>query len=140
MENTRIINPGIENIDEENIEKSLRPQRLSEYIGQTKVKEEGQRLKKLKEEIKNHQLEIRNYEYEIRRIVNDTDKLKQSWFKRLDEQGVDLNYYYEENEIPENENEEMIEGDDYNNYNNGDEQDFQGEEQQIDQYDDGGDI
>ena len=111
---------------------------LSKY--QAKIKEEGQRLKKLKEEIKNHQLEIRNYEYEIRRIVNDTDKLKQSWFKRLDEQGVDLNYYYEENEIPENENEEMIEGDDYNNYNNGNEQDFQGEEQQIDQYDDGGDI
>ena len=56
-----------------------------------KIKEEGQRLKKLKEEIKSHQLEIRNYEYEIKRIVNNTDKLKQAWFKRLDEQGFNPN-------------------------------------------------
>ena len=58
---------------------------LSKY--KAKIKEEGQRLKKLKEEIKNYRLEIKNYEYEIKRIVNDTEKLKKEWFKRLDEQG-----------------------------------------------------
>ena len=39
MEDTRIINPELEDREEEIIEKSLRPQKLSEYIGQTKVKE-----------------------------------------------------------------------------------------------------
>ena len=39
MENNKIINPGLENFEEETIEKSLRPQTLSNYIGQTKVKE-----------------------------------------------------------------------------------------------------
>ena len=39
MEDNKIMNPEVENIDEEIIEKTLRPQVLSEYIGQTKVKE-----------------------------------------------------------------------------------------------------
>ena len=39
MEDNKIMNPEIENIEEENIEKTLRPQTLKEYIGQTKVKE-----------------------------------------------------------------------------------------------------
>ena len=39
MKNNKIINPGLENFEEETIEKSLRPQTLSNYIGQTKVKE-----------------------------------------------------------------------------------------------------
>ena len=39
MENNKIMNPGLENFEEETIEKSLRPQTLSNYIGQTKVKE-----------------------------------------------------------------------------------------------------
>ena len=39
MNENKITNPEIENIEEENIEKTLRPQFLSEYIGQTKVKE-----------------------------------------------------------------------------------------------------
>ena len=39
MEDSKIMNPEIENIEEEIVEKSLRPQVLSEYIGQTKVKE-----------------------------------------------------------------------------------------------------
>ena len=39
MENERIINPELSDTGEELIETSLRPQTLSEYIGQTKVKE-----------------------------------------------------------------------------------------------------
>lgn len=39
MQYNNIINPEIENNEEENIEKTLRPQFLNEYIGQTKVKE-----------------------------------------------------------------------------------------------------
>ena len=39
MDEERITNPNIENGQEENLEKSLRPQNLDEYIGQTKVKE-----------------------------------------------------------------------------------------------------
>lgn len=39
MENERIIDPELLGLGEENIENSLRPQNLSEYIGQTKVKE-----------------------------------------------------------------------------------------------------
>ena len=39
MEDNKIMNPGIENFEEEIVEKSLRPQVLSEYIGQEKVKE-----------------------------------------------------------------------------------------------------
>jgi len=39
MENERIINPELSDNGEELIETSLRPQTLSEYIGQTKVKE-----------------------------------------------------------------------------------------------------
>ena len=34
-----ITNPNLENNEEEILEKSIRPQNLSEYIGQTKVKE-----------------------------------------------------------------------------------------------------
>ena len=39
MEEERIINPELKNRQEENLENSLRPQNLDEYIGQTKVKE-----------------------------------------------------------------------------------------------------
>ena len=39
MNNERIINPELVDSGEELIENSLRPQTLSEYIGQTKVKE-----------------------------------------------------------------------------------------------------
>ncbi|MBE5805377.1 MAG: Holliday junction branch migration DNA helicase RuvB [Clostridiales bacterium] len=39
MQENRILNPDIENNNEENMELSLRPKYLSEYIGQTKVKE-----------------------------------------------------------------------------------------------------
>ena len=39
MENNKIISPELESFDEEKIEKTLRPQALNEYIGQTKVKE-----------------------------------------------------------------------------------------------------
>ena len=39
MEIERLTNPEVENFTEENMEKSLRPQKLEEYIGQTKVKE-----------------------------------------------------------------------------------------------------
>ena len=39
IEDDKIMNPEIENFEEEAIEKTLRPQALSEYIGQTKVKE-----------------------------------------------------------------------------------------------------
>ena len=39
MESERIIDPELTDAGEESIEKSLRPQKLSEYIGQTKVKE-----------------------------------------------------------------------------------------------------
>lgn len=39
MKNDRIINPETINSGEEKLETSLRPQVLSEYIGQTKVKE-----------------------------------------------------------------------------------------------------
>jgi chromosome segregation ATPase len=79
-----------------------------------KIKEEGQRLKKLKEKIKSHQLEIRNYEYEIKRIVNNTDKLKQAWFKRLDEQGFNPNLI---NEVEDEEYDDNNEDDEQNDYN-----------------------
>ena len=39
MEENKIMNPEIENFEEEFIEKTLRPQTLNEYIGQSKVKE-----------------------------------------------------------------------------------------------------
>ena len=39
MEENKIISPELENIEEERLEKSLRPKTLNEYIGQTKVKE-----------------------------------------------------------------------------------------------------
>lgn len=39
MDEENIINPQIEGLEEERIEKSLRPTNLKEYIGQTKVKE-----------------------------------------------------------------------------------------------------
>jgi len=39
LEENSIISPEIEDIEEERIEKSLRPKTLDEYIGQTKVKE-----------------------------------------------------------------------------------------------------
>lgn len=39
MEEERIITPVVKNEEEEKLEKSLRPQTLDEYIGQTKVKE-----------------------------------------------------------------------------------------------------
>ena len=90
---------------------------LTKY--KAKIKEEGQRLKKLKEEIKNYRLEIKNYEYEIKRIVNDTEKLKREWFKRLDEQGGFTNELLkqaeqqdnlEENQLEENENGNIDEG------------------------------
>lgn len=39
MEEDRIINPNLENVNEENLENTLRPQILKDYIGQDKVKE-----------------------------------------------------------------------------------------------------
>ena len=39
MEENKIINPKIEDIEEERLEKSLRPKVLEEYIGQDKVKD-----------------------------------------------------------------------------------------------------
>ena len=39
MEENKIIRPEIESFDEENLEKTLRPKKLAEYIGQDKVKE-----------------------------------------------------------------------------------------------------
>ena len=39
MEENNIISPELEGIEEEKIEKTLRPKTLEEYIGQTKVKE-----------------------------------------------------------------------------------------------------
>ena len=39
MDEERIINPELADINEERLENSLRPKTLSEYIGQDKVKE-----------------------------------------------------------------------------------------------------
>ena len=39
MEENKIISPEMEGFEEENLEKTLRPKKLSEYIGQDKVKE-----------------------------------------------------------------------------------------------------
>ena len=39
MEEERILSPKLENVGEERIENTLRPQNLAEYIGQDKVKE-----------------------------------------------------------------------------------------------------
>ena len=39
MEENSVISPELEGIEEERIEKTLRPKTLEEYIGQTKVKE-----------------------------------------------------------------------------------------------------
>ena len=38
MEENIIISPELENKQEENLENTLRPQKLEDYIGQTKVK------------------------------------------------------------------------------------------------------
>jgi hypothetical protein len=96
-----------------------------------KIKEEGQRLKKLKEEIKSHQLEIRNYEYEIKRIVNNTDKLKQAWFKRLDEQGFNPNLI---NEVEDEEYDDNNEDDEQNDYNDNEYEDEEnGEDYEYDE-------
>ena len=39
MNDDRIINPNLEDVGEERLENTLRPQLLNEYIGQDKVKE-----------------------------------------------------------------------------------------------------
>ena len=39
MEENKIISPELEDVEEEKVEKTLRPKTLNEYIGQTKVKE-----------------------------------------------------------------------------------------------------
>lgn len=39
MDDNRIISPNLKGNNEENLENSLRPQVLDDYIGQTKVKE-----------------------------------------------------------------------------------------------------
>lgn len=39
LEHSNLISPEVEGMQEERMEKSLRPQTLDEYIGQTKVKE-----------------------------------------------------------------------------------------------------
>ena len=39
MEENKIISPELEDVEEERLEKSLRPKILEEYIGQDKVKE-----------------------------------------------------------------------------------------------------
>ena len=39
MDEERLINPELTDINEERLENSLRPKTLSEYIGQDKVKE-----------------------------------------------------------------------------------------------------
>ena len=39
MEEERILSPKLENVGEERIENTLRPQNLAEYIGQDKEKE-----------------------------------------------------------------------------------------------------
>ena len=39
MDDNKMMNPEIENYEEETMEKSLRPRVLEEYIGQSKVKE-----------------------------------------------------------------------------------------------------
>ena len=67
MEDSKIMNPEIENIEEENIEKTLRPQFLSEYIGQTKVKENMkiyiEAAKKRKEALEIIQTFSKKYEF-----------------------------------------------------------------------------
>ena len=39
MDENKLTSPNLENVQEESLENSLRPQTLDEYIGQTKVKE-----------------------------------------------------------------------------------------------------
>ena len=39
MDEDKIIKPELEDVQEERLENTLRPKTLSEYIGQTKVKE-----------------------------------------------------------------------------------------------------
>ena len=39
MDENKLTSPNLENMQEENLENSLRPQTLDEYIGQNKVKE-----------------------------------------------------------------------------------------------------
>ena len=48
MDENSIIRPELENVNEERLENSLRPQNLDEYIGQTKVKENMKIYKKKK--------------------------------------------------------------------------------------------
>jgi chromosome segregation ATPase len=48
-----------------------------------KIKEEADRLKKLKEEIKSYRITIRNYEYEIKRIDGKITGLKNEWFELM---------------------------------------------------------
>ena len=100
---------------------------LSKY--KAKIKEEGQRLMKLKEEIK-------NYEYEIKRIVGDTEKLKKAWFKRLDEQGGFTNELLREAENQDNlEENQQMENEDGNG-NGENEHEGEGGEEQYNGYED----
>ena len=46
MNEDRLINPGLEDVGEERLENTLRPQTLDEYIGQDKVKENKKQQKK----------------------------------------------------------------------------------------------
>ena len=48
-----------------------------------KIKDETNRLKKLKEDIKNYRMTIRNYELEIKRVDNYVDKLQNKWIHMM---------------------------------------------------------
>lgn len=92
-----------------------------------KIKDETNRLKKLKDDIGNYRLTIRNYELEIKRVDQNVEKLQQKWFNLMKnnnfEQINNFNQILEEN--PTNEAEE--EEDEYEENNNQDENNINSE-------------
>jgi chromosome segregation ATPase len=86
---------------------------------QKKIKEETDRLKKMKEEIKSYRMTIRNYEYEIKRIDGKINGFKQQWFelmkKNMQEALQPLDEYPDEENNPTNDYQNDIDNDIFGN-------------------------
>ena len=86
-----------------------------------KIKDETNRLKKLKEDIKNYRMTIRNYELEIKRIDEYVEKLQNKWIHMMKtnsfEPANNFNQILEENQTGEDAPDEEYEENDNDNDN-----------------------
>ena len=103
-----------------------------------KIKDETDRLKKLKEDIKNYRMTIRNYELEIKRVDEYVDKLQNKWIHMMKtnsfEPANNFNQILEENPTGEDAPDEEYEDEENENQdeNNIDSQNPPGEEGEDD--------